>query len=283
MGSTINSSNLSKAQGANKPSARWLGRNTCKRVLDLALYLVACVTAGTGLLLAYRLPHGAGNAGRVVFFGYGRHEWGDIHTWLAYLGIILVVVHLWVELAVACEGGCVKAHLASRRRYPLGAAHRYRLSLFAGGKSGTEQGKRCHSPANRAVISGKKGNCWRSWRETAQGQSQRLPSLRDQRICGRVSYSSCQGANGDCGNSDRCRYARVDCRLRSAFDQRRINSSGRRAARAGGAAALRQMRNASRRTRVRSVCAQTRKKGGKHQRRASRDSYLYRRRDARHV
>jgi Domain of unknown function (DUF4405) len=95
MGSTINSlDDLSKAQGANKPSASWLGRNSWKRVLDPALYLVACVTAGTGLLLAYRLPHGAGNAGRVVFFGYGRHEWGDIHTWLAYLGITLVVVHL---------------------------------------------------------------------------------------------------------------------------------------------------------------------------------------------
>src|ERR1700693_5688931 len=94
MGSTINSSNLSKAQGDNKPSASWLGGNTWKRVLDLALYLVACATAGTGLLLAYRLPHGGGNASRVVFFGYGRHEWGDIHTWLAYLGIILVVVHL---------------------------------------------------------------------------------------------------------------------------------------------------------------------------------------------
>ena len=95
MGSTINSlDDLSKAQGAKKSSASWLGKNTWKRVLDLALYMVACVTAGTGLLLAYRLPHGAGNAGRVVFFGYGRHEWGDIHTWLAYLGIILVVVHL---------------------------------------------------------------------------------------------------------------------------------------------------------------------------------------------
>src|SRR5271157_5878936 len=78
MGAIISSSNLSKAQGANKPSASSLGRNTSKRVLDLVLYLVACVTAGTGLLLAYRLPHGAGNASRVVFFGYGRHEWGDI-------------------------------------------------------------------------------------------------------------------------------------------------------------------------------------------------------------
>src|SRR5271157_5198510 len=94
MGAIISSSNLSKAQGANKPSASSLGRNTSKRVLDLALYLVACVTAGTGLLLAYRLPHGADNASRVVFFGYGRHEWGDIHTWLAYFGLLLVVVHL---------------------------------------------------------------------------------------------------------------------------------------------------------------------------------------------
>ena len=63
-------------------------------MLDLALYLVACVTAGTGLLLAYRLPHGSDNASRVVFLGYGRHEWGDIHTWIAYLGIMLVIVHL---------------------------------------------------------------------------------------------------------------------------------------------------------------------------------------------
>src|SRR5271157_2578192 len=94
MGAIISSSNLSKAQGANKPSASSLGRNTSKRVLDLALYLVACVTAGTGLLLAYRLPHGADNASRVVFFGYGRHEWGDIHTWLAFFGLLLVVVHL---------------------------------------------------------------------------------------------------------------------------------------------------------------------------------------------
>src|SRR5271165_2313566 len=95
MGATINSlDDRSKAQGANKPSASWLGKNTWKRVLDLVLYLVACVTAGTGLLLAYRLPHGAGNASRVVFLGYGRHEWGDIHTWLAYFGLLLVVVHL---------------------------------------------------------------------------------------------------------------------------------------------------------------------------------------------
>jgi Domain of unknown function (DUF4405) len=98
MSPTIKSSNdLNKTQGANKSADTWRGKKTWKRMLDLvdlALYLVACVTAGTGLLLAYRLPHGAGNASRVVFLGYGRHEWGDVHEWIAYLGIILVVVHL---------------------------------------------------------------------------------------------------------------------------------------------------------------------------------------------
>ena len=91
----INSSDhLSKAQNATKSSSLWPGKNIWKKGLDLALYLIACVTAGSGLLLAYRLPHGAGRGSRVVFLGYGRHEWGDIHTWLAYCAIFLAVVHL---------------------------------------------------------------------------------------------------------------------------------------------------------------------------------------------
>jgi Domain of unknown function (DUF4405) len=88
------SDNLREVQGSTKSSSFGLSKNIWKKALDLALYLVACMTAGTGLLLAYRLPHGAGHGSRVIFFGYGRHEWGDIHTWLAYFAIFLVVVHL---------------------------------------------------------------------------------------------------------------------------------------------------------------------------------------------
>ncbi len=120
MGSTINSlDDRSKAQGAKKSSVNWLGKNNWKMVLDLALYMVASVTAGTGLLLAYRLPHGAGNANRVIFLGYGRHEWGDIHTWIAFLGIILVMVHLvlnwqWlVKVAASKHMGRLAAGLLS--------------------------------------------------------------------------------------------------------------------------------------------------------------------------
>jgi uncharacterized BrkB/YihY/UPF0761 family membrane protein len=95
MHSTIHcSDDLSKAHSSTKSSSFRPGKNIWKKVLDLVLYLVACMTAGTGLLLAYRLPHGTGHASRVVFFGYGRHEWGDIHTWFAYFAIFLGVTHL---------------------------------------------------------------------------------------------------------------------------------------------------------------------------------------------
>jgi hypothetical protein len=71
-----------------------LGKGAWKKVIDLALYLVACALTGTGLLLAYRLPHGGGHTSRVLFLGYGRHAWGEIHTWLAFVAISLAVVHL---------------------------------------------------------------------------------------------------------------------------------------------------------------------------------------------
>ena len=80
-------------RSAMKP-ASGLGKGAWKKLTDLALYLVACTLTGTGLLLAYRLPHGGGHTGRILFLGYGRHEWGEIHTWFAYVAVFLVVVHL---------------------------------------------------------------------------------------------------------------------------------------------------------------------------------------------
>jgi hypothetical protein len=69
-------------------------KNVWKRWIDLTLYLVSCAIAGTGLLLGYRLPHGHGAGSIVTFLGHGRHDWGSVHTWLAYVAIVLVVLHL---------------------------------------------------------------------------------------------------------------------------------------------------------------------------------------------
>jgi Domain of unknown function (DUF4405) len=82
-----------EGRGSMKPPSI-LEKTAWKRVLDLMLYLVGCTLTGKGLLLAYRLPHGQGHIGRILFLGYDRHEWGDIHTWLAYMIILLAVVHL---------------------------------------------------------------------------------------------------------------------------------------------------------------------------------------------
>ena len=47
-------------------------KNTWKRWIDLALYLVSCALGGTGLLLAYRLPHGHGEGRMVKIAASGR-------------------------------------------------------------------------------------------------------------------------------------------------------------------------------------------------------------------
>jgi hypothetical protein len=69
-------------------------KNAWKRWIDLTLYLVFCAMAGTGLLLAYRLPHGPGDARMVTFLGHGRHDWGSVHIWLAYVALVLLLFHL---------------------------------------------------------------------------------------------------------------------------------------------------------------------------------------------
>ncbi|HYY31355.1 MAG TPA: DUF4405 domain-containing protein [Chthoniobacterales bacterium] len=78
---------------ANKPLLT-ITKNTWKRAVDLALYLVFCGMAGTGFLIAYRLPHGAGEVTGITFLGHGLHDWGVVHTWLAYVVIGLLLVHL---------------------------------------------------------------------------------------------------------------------------------------------------------------------------------------------
>ena len=52
-----------------------------------------CALAGTGFLLAYRLPHGP-NANQTLFLGFGRHLWGEAHTWLAWATVVVGAIHL---------------------------------------------------------------------------------------------------------------------------------------------------------------------------------------------
>ena len=74
-------------------------RTLIRRVLNLLLYLSFCMMTGTGLLMAFRLiPGNRGGRGLTVL-GWTRHEWGDLHTWVAYAFIALIVLHMLINWA----------------------------------------------------------------------------------------------------------------------------------------------------------------------------------------
>lgn len=64
------------------------------RVLNLLLWLTFCAMAGTGLLLAFRMPPGSRGGAGLTALGMTRHEWGDWHTWIGYAFLVLLVAHL---------------------------------------------------------------------------------------------------------------------------------------------------------------------------------------------
>lgn len=79
-----------------------------RRVLNLLLYLSFCFMIGSGLLLAYRLVPGRRGGQGLEMLGWSRHDWGDLHTWIAYFFMALIVVHLamsWTWLVKCAAQG----------------------------------------------------------------------------------------------------------------------------------------------------------------------------------
>jgi hypothetical protein len=69
-------------------------KTSLSRVLNLALWLVGGLLAATGLVLAFRVPPGSRGGHGLSLLGWTRHDWGDLHAWLAYGVIALVLGHL---------------------------------------------------------------------------------------------------------------------------------------------------------------------------------------------
>lgn len=66
----------------------------CNRVVDFLLWIGICLMLSTGFILRYRLPPGSRGGRGLEIWGWTRHDWGDLHTWLAYTVIALVILHL---------------------------------------------------------------------------------------------------------------------------------------------------------------------------------------------
>jgi hypothetical protein len=75
----------------------YIMRTLIRRVLNLLLYLSFCMMTGTGLLMAFRLIPGSKGGRGLTVLGWTRHEWGDLHTWVAYVFIALIVLHMVIN------------------------------------------------------------------------------------------------------------------------------------------------------------------------------------------
>jgi hypothetical protein len=84
-------------------------RTNLNFIVDLVAFLDLLGLAVTGFIMKYFLPPGTGGRGRMLRGGRGagnvgeqikdfwsmtRHEWGDIHFYLAVIFAVLMIVHI---------------------------------------------------------------------------------------------------------------------------------------------------------------------------------------------
>jgi len=96
-----------------------MSRTTVNFVLDAVSFLNLVGLTLTGFILKYILPPGAGygrgyRGGRggaeateeiKAFWSLGRHDWGDVHFYMAVLFVVLMIVHIvlhwrWIKCYV---------------------------------------------------------------------------------------------------------------------------------------------------------------------------------------
>lgn len=95
-------------------------------IIDALMFLCLMAMAGLGFLMKYTLPPGRAlwaKYGRnldLSWLGWNRHDWGDIHLYLAFALLALLVIHLilhWQQI------------LGLFRRLVPDPRRRYRLAL----------------------------------------------------------------------------------------------------------------------------------------------------------
>ena len=80
-------------------------RSSLNFIVDLVSFLNLLGMVFTGFIMKYILPPGTGGCGRQLHGGCGRahikdlwsmtrHEWGNVHFYLAVVFVILMIVHI---------------------------------------------------------------------------------------------------------------------------------------------------------------------------------------------
>lgn len=98
-------------------------------MIDVAAFAAFVFMAATGVLLVYMLPPGSGRW--VSVWGLTRHQWGDVHLWLAIIFLCVVSLHLVLHgrwIITMLRGG---AHAAPGWRPLLGLVSLVLILLLA--------------------------------------------------------------------------------------------------------------------------------------------------------
>jgi hypothetical protein len=83
--------------------------------IDLMIFAFFLLLASTGLLIYFILPAGHGY---LTVWGMNRHDWGDIHFWVALIFLGLVFTHIglhwnWIKTMIS---GVRKRNPSSRAK-----------------------------------------------------------------------------------------------------------------------------------------------------------------------
>jgi len=81
-------------------------RNTLNFWIDLLTFLIMWMLTVTGLLIHYVLPDGQGRGRSWFLWGWNRHDYGDLHFYLALSLIVLCVIHVWLHWGWVCHTAC---------------------------------------------------------------------------------------------------------------------------------------------------------------------------------
>ncbi len=75
-------------------------RNLLNFIVDAVTALVMFGMIATGLVIRFVLPPGSGRWRSL--WGWGRHDWGDAHFWLAVAAGVVLIVHVALHWPWVC-------------------------------------------------------------------------------------------------------------------------------------------------------------------------------------
>lgn len=78
-------------------------RATLNFLIDLVSLLAMFALIGTGLIMRFVLPPGSRGGGGLALWSMGRHDWGDVHFWIACGIGALLLVHVALHWSWVCS------------------------------------------------------------------------------------------------------------------------------------------------------------------------------------